>query len=68
MARYKCPLLLLLFKIDLHFVVVINIILNDGSEGKGGGGGERWDDGRVGGYEGENGIVVFKFMNEYYVV
>ena len=35
-------------------------------EGKGGGG--RWDDGRGGGYEGENGIVVFKFMNEYYVV
>ena len=28
----------------------------------------RWDDGRVGGYEGENWIVVFKFMNEHYVV
>ena len=47
------------------FYVVINVILNDGSEEKGGGG---WDDGRVGGYEGENGIVVFKLMNEYYIV
>ena len=35
---------------------------------KKGWGGGRWDDGRVGGYEGENGIIVFKFMNEYYVV
>ena len=36
-----------------------------GVKGRGGGG---WDDGRVGGYEGENGVVVFKLMNEYYIV
>ena len=41
--------------------------LMKGVKGRGGGGGGRWDDGRVGGYEGENGIVVFKFMNEYVV-
>ena len=34
------------FKIDLHyFTIVINVILNDGSEGKGGGG-------MMGGWEG----------------
>ena len=56
----------IVFKIDLHYlIIVINDILNDGSEGKGGG---RWDDGRVGGYEGDNWIFVFKFMNEHYVV
>ena len=52
--------------ICIFFNVVINVKLKDGSEGMGGGG--RLDDGRVGGYEGENGIVVFKLMNIYYIV
>ena len=49
----------IVFKIDLHyFIIVINVILNDGSEGKGGGGG-----GMMGGWEGTRERIGSLFLN-----
>ena len=51
----------IVFKIDLHyFIIVINVILNDGSEGNGGGGG---GGGMMGGWEGTRERIGSLFLN-----